>query len=64
MLVLSRKPGESITVLLPSGDEIVFKVLDQFSNRTSVGIEAPREFRVLRTELPEKNLEWEKRGAK
>ena len=63
MLVLSRKPGESITVKLPSGDLIEFKVLSQHSGRTSIGIEAPRDCRVRRSELPELT-DMVKRGDK
>lgn len=63
MLVLSRRPGESITVKTPDGVEITFKVIDQIGNRTKVGIDAPRVCRVRRSEL-EEVLEWQKRGAK
>ena len=66
MLVLSRKPGESITVNLPSGEEIVFEILDVKGYRVSIGIDAPRELRVRRTELVPivSTLEYTKRGAR
>lgn len=51
MLVLSRKPGESVVCTLPSGDEIIFTMLDG-SHRTRVGIEAPPSVQIRRGELP------------
>lgn len=63
MLVLARKPGESITVKMPDGSEITFKVLSVIGNKSRIGIDAPRVCKVLRTEL-EESLEWAKRGAK
>ncbi len=47
MLVLSRKPGESIRI---SG-EIVVTVLGMQGNRVRIGIEAPSQIAVCRTEL-------------
>jgi len=47
MLVLSRKPGESIVI----DGRIVVKVLDIGRGRVQVGIEAPREVPVERSEL-------------
>lgn len=51
MLVLSRKPGESVVCTLPNGDEIIFTMLDG-SHRTRVGIEAPNTVLIRRGELP------------
>lgn len=47
MLVLSRKVGESITI----GDDITITVLEVRGTRVVLGIDAPREQRVMRTEL-------------
>ncbi len=47
MLVLSRKPGEKITI----GDNITLTVLEVSGNRIKVGVEAPGSVRVLRGEL-------------
>ena len=47
MLILSRRPGESLTI----GDEIVVTVVSINGNQVRVGINAPREVRVLRDEI-------------
>jgi len=47
MLVLSRKKGQSIE--LP-GLEIVIRVIDVRKSKVQIGIEAPREFSIHRTE--------------
>jgi carbon storage regulator len=47
MLVLSRRDGEQILI----GDNVVIKVLAISHGRVRVGIEAPREVQVRRSEL-------------
>jgi carbon storage regulator len=47
MLVLSRKIGEAIVI----GDNIVISVSRVAGNRVTLGIEAPDDVRVLRSEL-------------
>ena len=47
MLVLSRKPGESIVI----DEKITITVLEVHSNQIRIGIEAPKEIPILRTEL-------------
>ena len=47
MLVLSRKCEESIKI----SDDIVITVLEIRRGAVRLGIEAPRQMRVLRTEL-------------
>jgi carbon storage regulator len=49
MLVLSRKPGQSLVI---DGD-IVVRVLESRGNVIRLGIEAPDNVRVLRAELTE-----------
>ena len=49
MLVLSRKRHEQIQI----GDNITLTILKIKGNSVSVGIEAPRNVRVLRSELPQ-----------
>ena len=47
MLILSRRPGESLTI----GDEITVTVVGVSGNQIRLGITAPREVRVLREEI-------------
>lgn len=47
MLVLSRKPGERILI----GDEIVVTVVRFNGGTVRLGIEAPRDYAVIREEL-------------
>ena len=47
MLILSRRPGESLTI----GDEITVTVIGVSGNQIRLGITAPREVRVLREEI-------------
>lgn len=47
MLVLSRKVGEKIVI----GDNITLVVNKVVGNRVSLGIEAPRDVRIVRGEL-------------
>lgn len=47
MLILSRHPGESITI----GDDIVITVVATSGNQVRLGITAPRAVRVLREEI-------------
>ncbi len=47
MLILSRRPGESITI----GDDIVITVVSVNGNQIRLGINAPRDVRVLREEI-------------
>ena len=47
MLILSRRPGESLTI----GDEITITVVGVSGNQIRLGIAAPRDVRVLREEI-------------
>ena len=47
MLILTRRPGESIQV----GDEIEISVLEIRGNQVRLGIKAPTDVLVLRSEL-------------
>ena len=53
MLVLSRKKMESIRI----SDDIVVTVLEIQRNKVRLGIDAPKEIPVLRTELQKQILE-------
>lgn len=47
MLVLSRKAGEKITI----GDHIIVEVIRISGNRITLGIVAPTNVKILRSEL-------------
>ena len=49
MLVLSRKSTERIDI----GDNVVVTVLEVRENKVRIGIDAPKEIHVLRSELKE-----------
>jgi carbon storage regulator len=55
MLVLTRRPDESLQLTLSAlgGEPIVVKVLAVEGDRVKLGIDAPRQVTVLRTELAE-----------
>lgn len=47
MLILTRKNGESIKI----GDNIEIKIVEAFRNSVKIGINAPKDVLVLRSEL-------------
>lgn len=47
MLILSRRPGESLTI----GDDVVVTVIGVAGNQIRLGITAPRQVQVLREEV-------------
>jgi carbon storage regulator len=51
MLILTRRPGESIQV----GDDIEISVLEIRGNQVRLGINAPTDVLVLRSELIDQN---------
>lgn len=53
MLVLSREIGEAITVTNPDGVVLRFQIRSMRGQRISVGIEAPKPWKILRAELQE-----------
>lgn len=60
MLVLSRKPGERILI----GNDIVVTVVRFQGGTVRLGIEAPREFAVIREELANGETETKSPAAK
>ena len=52
MLVLSRKEGEQLLI----GDDIVLTINRISGNRVAIGIEAPRNVRILRGELERRTV--------
>jgi carbon storage regulator CsrA len=63
MLILTRKPGESITITSPGCLPITIQVVDTYGNRSRIGITADASVKILRSELPERPLEYVKRGG-
>lgn len=55
MLVLSRKKDESIVLLVAGGIKIT--VLRADGGRVKLGIDAPKDVQILRSELNESNQE-------
>lgn len=47
MLVLTRKKGQSIKI----GDNITISVMDVDDDKVSIGISAPKDVEIVRTEL-------------
>ncbi|MDP2601865.1 MAG: carbon storage regulator CsrA [Deltaproteobacteria bacterium] len=58
MLILSRRPGESVTI----GDDITITIAAISGSQVRLGITAPREVRVLREEIY-KAMQEENRAA-
>lgn len=50
MLILTRKPGESLII----GDDITINILGVQGNQVRIGIDAPKEVKIMRTELLER----------
>lgn len=51
MLLLARKVTESIIILLPSGENIIVKVVSLDRGTIKLGIDAPRHIQVHRQEV-------------
>lgn len=51
MLVLSRKEGESIVLTTSTGETVTITLTKYRGVQTIVGIEAPKNVKILRTEL-------------
>lgn len=52
MLVITRREGERITVISPEGTEIEITLI-QDGKAARIGIQAPKDYKILRTELLE-----------
>ena len=50
MLVITRREGESITVISPDGMEFEITLV-QDGKAARIGIQAPKDYKILRTEL-------------
>ena len=59
MLILTRKPGESIYI----GDDIIITVSEIKGNQVRIGIKAPAQKRIYREEIYQQILEENKQAA-
>ena len=59
MLILTRKPGESLYI----GDKIKVTVVEIKGNQIRIGVDAPSEFRIFREEIFVQILEENRQAA-
>jgi carbon storage regulator len=57
MLILTRRPDESIVLTTPEGQEIQFFVLGVKGNQVRIGIEADESIKILRSELTQESVD-------
>ena len=53
MLVLTRRPGETLIIELPTGEQVEVTVLNVNRNQVRIGLDAPEQVQILREELHE-----------
>jgi carbon storage regulator CsrA len=56
MLLLSRRPGESIIILQDDKEIVRFTLLKTIGNQTRIGFDADKDITILREELYRKML--------
>ena len=54
MLILTRRPGETLIIELPNGKQIDVTVLEVKGNQVRIGINAPKDVAVHREEIYER----------
>lgn len=59
MLILTRKPGESIFI----GDQIKITIVEIKGSQIRLGVDAPKELRIYREEIYQQILEENKQAA-
>jgi carbon storage regulator len=59
MLILSRKKGEAISI----GKDIIVRVIGIEGDNIKLGIDAPKDMKILRTELYEEIIEENREAA-
>ena len=55
MLILERKSNESIIIETPDGNTIKIHMIDTTRGKAKVGIDAPKDYLILRDELVEED---------
>ena len=53
MLILTRRPGETLIIELPTGEQIKVTVLGIKGNQVRIGTAAPDDIAIVREELLE-----------
>ena len=51
MLILTRRPGETLFIETPAGEQIQVKVLEVKGNQVRIGMDAPDDISIVREEL-------------
>ena len=54
MLILTRRPGESVIIEPPAGERIQVTVLGVKGNQVRIGTEAPDDIQIMRDKLLER----------
>ena len=54
MLILTRRPGETLIIELPTGEQIQVTVLQVKGNQVRIGTAAPDDISIVREELLER----------
>lgn len=51
MLVLERKPGQSITIVGPNGLTVAIELTEVLKGKAKIGVTADKSVRILRSEF-------------
>ncbi|MEN8802733.1 MAG: carbon storage regulator [Thiogranum sp.] len=54
MLILTRRPGETLIIELPTGEQVQVTVLGIKGNQIKIGTDAPDDIAIVREELLER----------
>lgn len=60
MLVLTRKKGETILI----GNDVKLSILEVDGDKISIGIDAPKQIRILREELVTQTIDYNMESLK
>jgi len=56
MLILTRRPGETLIIELPTGEQVGVTVLGVKGNQVRIGTQAPADISIVREELLDRLL--------
>ena len=57
MLILTRRPGETLIIETPAGEQIQVTALGMKGNQAQIGIDASKEAIISREELGKRQME-------